>query len=106
MMVGFVVCSMAGCSTKTATETAKETTQTETTVTKSEETTAKTDAGTKKKYVIGLAMNTQPISILCRCKRMGYKKPLMSWGWNYTLQMPGRSGCANEGCGELNYKET
>lgn len=59
MMVGVVVCSMAGCSTKTATETAKETTQTETTVTKSEETTAKTDAGTKKKYVIGLAMNTQ-----------------------------------------------
>jgi len=59
MMAGFVVCSIAGCSTKAATETAKETTQTETAVTKSEETTAKTDTGVKKKYVIGLAMNTQ-----------------------------------------------
>ncbi len=59
MMAGFVAVSLAGCSTKTATETAKETTQTETAVTKSEETTAKTDAGARKKYVIGLAMNTQ-----------------------------------------------
>lgn len=59
VMAGFVVCSMAGCSTKTATETAKETTQTETSVTKSEETTAKADTGARKKYVIGLAMNTQ-----------------------------------------------
>lgn len=59
MMAGFVVVSLAGCSTETATETAKETTKTEAAVTKSEETTAKTDAGAKKKYVIGLAMNTQ-----------------------------------------------
>jgi len=59
MMAGFVVVSLAGCSTETATETAKETAKTEAAVTKSEETTAKTDAGAKKKYVIGLAMNTQ-----------------------------------------------
>jgi ribose transport system substrate-binding protein len=59
MMAGFVVFSLAGCSTKTATETGKESTQTETAATKSEETAAKTDAGAKKKYVIGLAMNTQ-----------------------------------------------
>ncbi|MDF2889378.1 MAG: periplasmic binding protein/LacI transcriptional regulator [Lacrimispora sp.] len=59
MIAGFVVFSLAGCSTETATETAKETTQTAAAVTKSEETTAKTDAGAKKKYVIGLAMNTQ-----------------------------------------------
>jgi ribose transport system substrate-binding protein len=73
IMAGFVVCSIAGCSTKAATETAKETTQTETAVTKSEETTAKTDTGVKKKYVIGLAMNTQTNPFFCGCKGWGTK---------------------------------
>lgn len=59
MAAGLMVFTLAGCSTKAASESPKETTQTESTVKKSEETTAKTDAGTKKKYVIGLAMNTQ-----------------------------------------------
>ncbi len=59
VMAGLIVFSLAGCSTETAPETAKETTQTEAAAAKSEESTAKTDAGSKKKYVIGLAMNTQ-----------------------------------------------
>ncbi len=59
MMAGFVIFSLAGCSTETTTETSKETAQTEAAATKSEETAAKADTGSKKKYVIGLAMNTQ-----------------------------------------------
>lgn len=59
MVAGLMVFSLAGCSAKATSETPEETTQTESAVKKAEETTAKTDAGTKKKYVIGLAMNTQ-----------------------------------------------